>query len=285
MTTVLISVRDLQAALATERPPVVLDVRWPGPGVPGTGLAAYRTGHVPTSTWLDLDTELAGPVVGPGGRHPLPEPQAFERAMRRAGVYADSDVVVLDGGNSLAAGRLWWLLRDAGHASVRVLDGGFAAWERIGGEIASGDPQPRPEGDFVARPGHLPVVDADDVLAGLGRGLRLWDVRASERYRGENEPIDPVAGHIPCARNLPMTGLQRRDGSFLDPTSLRAVLKDVQEGDVLYCGSGITAAQALLALAAAGLDRGVRIYPGSWSDWISAGDRPVEVGVPDGARS
>lgn len=281
MTTVLISARDLRAALASQRPPVVIDVRWPGPGVPGTGLSAYRQGHIPTSTWIDLETELAGPVVGPGGRHPLPESVVFERAMRRAGVDADSDVVVLDGDNSLAAGRLWWLLRDAGHERVRVLDGGFAAWERIGGELESGDPSPRPEGTFVGRSGCLPVVDAHEVLAGLRQGIRLWDVRAAERYRGEREPIDPVAGHIPGARNLPSTWLQRPDGSFLDRESLREVLRDVRAGDVVYCGSGITAAQALLALAVAGLDRGVRLYPGSWSDWISAGDRPVEVGTPD----
>ncbi|WP_432557474.1 sulfurtransferase [Granulicoccus sp. GXG6511] len=281
--TVLISVHELRAALAGSRPPVVLDVRWPGPAGKGTGLSAYRTAHVPHSIWIDLDAELAAPASGPGGRHPLPEPEVFEAAMRRAGVSADRAVVVLDGGNSLAAGRLWWLLRDAGHDRVRVLDGGFSAWERAGAEVATGDPDPVAFGDFVARPGQLPTVDAHEILAGLnkpGSGT-LWDVRAAERYRGDTEPIDPIAGHIPGARNLPTANLQHADGSFLEMGALRESLADVHAGDVVYCGSGITAAQALLALAAAGRADGVRLYPGSWSDWISSGDRPVEVGTQD----
>ncbi|MDO5498710.1 MAG: sulfurtransferase [Propionibacteriaceae bacterium] len=284
--TTLITADELRHALAGDEPPVILDARYPGPAATGNGLPAFREGHIPGSAWIDVDTELAGPAVGPGGRHPLPEPSVFEAALRRAGVGCDGLVVVLDADNSLAAGRLWWLLRDAGHDRVRVLDGGFAAWQRAGGATETGDPAPRPEGDFTARPGQLPVADAEHLTALLdarsaGSALErpaLWDVRAPERFRGETEPIDPVAGHIPGARNLPAAALQHPDGTFLPADELRGLLEGVRPGDVVYCGSGITAAQALVAMAHAGTDAGVRLYPGSWSDWISTGDRPIERG-------
>lgn len=276
---VLITAEELRAALDGPRPPVVLDVRWPGPGRPGSGWTAYVEGHVPDSHWIDLANELAGPANGAGGRHPLPDPRVFETALRRVGVRTDSTIVILDGGNSLAAGRLWWLLRDAGHDRVRVLNGGFAAWVASGGEIARGTPTPPEPGNVTVRPGQLPKVDAAEILAGLRAeaGPTLWDVRAVERYRGDDEPIDPVAGHIPGARNLPTTTLQNPDGSFRAPEILRSRLARIQPGDIVYCGSGITAAQALLALAEVGKADGVRLYPGSWSDWISQ-DRPIEQG-------
>lgn len=273
---VLIQPDELATLLATEQPPVVLDARYPGPAATGNGLPAFREGHIPGSQWIDVNTELSGPTRpdGAGGRHPLPDPAALQQTLRRLGVRQDSRVVVLDGGNAMAAGRLWWLLTDAGVSGVRVLDGGFAAWQGNGGAVATGDPDPVREGDVELRPGQLPVVDADQVAAATGQ---VWDVRAAERYRGESEPIDPVAGHIPGAGNLPSTEAQQPDGRFRDPAELAEVYAEVRPGDIVYCGSGITAAQTLLALTAAGRADGVALYPGSWSDWI-AGDREVATG-------
>lgn len=277
--TVLIDVSALRAALAGPTAPVVLDARYLGPAATGTGLATFLAGHVPGSQWVDLDAELANPAIGPGGRHPLPDIARFEAAMRRVGVNQGSPVVVLDADNSLAAGRLWWLLRHAGHQDVRVLDGGFAAWQRAGGEVDTGHPVAVPPGDFTARAGVLPTVDADTVADLLdGPEVTVWDVRAAERYRGEVEPIDPVSGHIPGARNLPASDNHLIDGRFRQASELRRLFADVRPGDVVYCGSGITAAQALVAMEVAGVGAGVRLYPGSWSDWISTGTRPVARG-------
>lgn len=274
---VLITAAELAAALAGPTPPVVLDARYPGPAAAGNGLPAFEAAHIPGSVWVDVDTELAGPHLGTGGRHPLPDPEHFTAAMRRAGVRSDRAVVVLDGANSLAAARLWWLLRDAGHSDVRVLDGGFAVWERSGGAVATGAAETVAMGDFEGRPGRLAIVGATEIQALIEAGVdpRLWDVRTPERYRGESEPIDPVAGHIPGARNLPATTLFESDGTFLSVDRLRTALADVRASDTLYCGSGLTAAQVLLAMTVAGVADGVRLYPGSWSDWISSSDRPV----------
>ncbi|WP_425309357.1 sulfurtransferase [Ammonicoccus fulvus] len=277
---VLIQPAELAEALAGAHPPVVLDARYPGPAATGNGLPAFEAAHIPGSVWVDVDTELAGPHLGPGGRHPLPDPEAFAAAMRRVGVRHDRGVVVLDAANSLAAARLWWLLRDAGHEDVRVLDGGFAAWERAGGVVATGPAKAATEGDFAGRPGRLPIVGPTEIQALIESGVdpRLWDVRTPERYRGESEPIDPVAGHIPGARNLPATTLFEDDGTFLPADRLRTALAGVNASDTLYCGSGLTAAQVLLAMEVAGVAEGVRLYPGSWSDWISSPDRPVATG-------
>lgn len=273
---VLIRPEELAQLLAAERPPVVLDARYPGPAATGNGLPDFRRGHVPGSQWIDVDTELSGPkqADGSGGRHPLPDPDALQQTLRRLGVRNDSAIVVLDGGNSLAAGRAWWLLTDAGLAGVRVLDGGFEAWRGSGGAVAEGDADPVPAGDVELRPGRLPVADADQVAAAAGQ---VWDVRAAERYRGETEPIDPVAGHIPGAGNLPSSGAQLPDGRFRDPAELAEFYAAVRPGDIVYCGSGITASQTLLALTIADRADGVALYPGSWSDWI-AGDREVATG-------
>lgn len=276
--TVLIGVEELQAALAESNPPVVLDARYPGPAASGNGLSAFLEGHIPGSQWIDVDTDLAESPTGPGGRHPLPSAARFEASMRRAGVSAERAVVVIDADNSLAAGRLWWLLRHFGHESVRVLDGGFAAWARAGGAVESGNPTEVAAGDFRAGRGVLPVVDADQV-AELAHdpAVTVWDVRTPERYRGEVEPIDPVPGHVPGARNLPAAAHHHPDGRFRSVAELQELFAEVRPGDVVYCGSGITAAQALLAMAAAGVE-GVQLYPGSWSDWISTGERPIATG-------
>ncbi|MFE0773712.1 sulfurtransferase, partial [Streptomyces sp. NPDC058861] len=187
----IISASELLSESAGVRPPVLLDVRWALGGPPGR--PAYEAGHLPGAVYVDLDTELAGPP-GSGGRHPLPDPEAFGAAMRRAGVSADRPVVVYDGGSGWGAARAWWLLRWAGHPDVRVLDGGLAAWT---GELTEEVPAPGP-GDFRPRPGALGLLDADGAAAFARSGL-LLDARAAERYRGDVEPLDRVGGHIPGA--------------------------------------------------------------------------------------
>lgn len=278
----LISVDELALELAGPTPPLLLDVRYEL-GRDG-GEEVFAAGHIPGARWVDLEHELsAHDDRAPdnkieGGRHPLPSAEQFSRAMRRVGVDATRPVVVCDGNNSLAAGRLWWMLRDAGHPAVRVLDGGFAAWQGKDGDVEVGCGTPGwSAGDFEAVPGHLPRVDADQVAAlGTAEGT-VWDVRAPERFRGEVEPIDPVAGHIPGARNLPGAANHQSDGRFRSPAELAARLGEVSAGDIVYYGSGITAAQTLLALEIAGIP-GAKLYAGSWSDWISDPNRPVATG-------
>jgi thiosulfate/3-mercaptopyruvate sulfurtransferase len=274
---VLISPAELAELLGSARPPVVADVRWTVGGPPGK--PDFEASHISGAVWVDLETQLAGPP-GVGGRHPLPTIGVFEQAMREIGVRQDSQVVAYDAATSQAASRLWWLLTDAGHRDVRVLDGGLAAWRAAGLPTISGPGRPPPLGDFVAHPGQRPQLDAAEIGALLGRpdAPTLVDVRATERYSGEHEPIDPVAGHIPGAINLPATANLRADGRFLPPAQIARLYAEAGggEGAVLYCGSGITAAHGLLALESAGLT--AAIYPGSWSDWIGDPSRPVATG-------
>ena len=256
-------------------PPRVLDVRWSLGGPPGR--AEYARGHIPGAQFVDLDTELAGPP-GPG-RHPLPDSTDFAAAMRRSGVSSGRPVVVYDASSGLAAARAWWLLRYFGHPAVRVLDGGFAAWTAAGGSVVAGDePAPAP-GDFAATPGHMVLLEAG-AAAKLAAAGALLDARAPERFRGEVEPVDPVAGHIPGARNLPTSGNIDAEGRFLPAAELRARFADagaVPGAPVgAYCGSGVTAAHEVLALAVAGIEAG--LYVGSWSDWITDPTRPVATG-------
>ena len=258
---------------------VVLDVQYELLGPPGSEL--YAAGHLPGARHLDLDEALAGPP-GPAGRHPLPDPLALETALRACGVDDSGGVVVYDQRTSLAAGRAWWVLRWAGHPGVRVLDGGMAAWVRAGYPVTTEVPRPDP-GDVRVRPGSVPVLDAQGAAA-MARGGVLLDVRAPERYRGEAEPIDPVAGHVPGAVNLPMSELLSEDGTFLDPDRLRRVAaahgvhRDTPVGTT--CGSGVTAAQMALALHEAGI--AAIPYVGSWSEWIADPARPVATGPDPG---
>jgi thiosulfate/3-mercaptopyruvate sulfurtransferase len=274
---VLIKPQELAAELDAEQPPVLADVRWNLAGPPGR--PEYEAGHLPGAQWVDLEAELSGPP-GPGGRHPLPAPATFELAMRRIGLSPEAPIVVYDGGTSLAAARLWWLLTDAGHSRVRVLDGGFAAWRAAGLPVESGPGVRVTPGDFVAQPGRRAQLTGPDIAARLtgDPSIRLVDVRAPERYSGEAEPIDPVAGHIPGAIHLPSPGNHATDGRFLPAAIIadRYRQAGVASGAVLYCGSGVTAAQSLLALESAGLT--AAIYPGSWSDWITDPDRPIATG-------
>jgi thiosulfate/3-mercaptopyruvate sulfurtransferase len=274
VTTPLVSVQELADDLASGRTLVLADVRWTLNGPPGE--PEYEQGHLPGALWVDLETELTthGPT---GGRHPLPRPEVFEEAMRRIGVSAGVPVVVYDGATSLAASRLWWLLSDAGHPDVRVLDGGFAGWQDAGLEVETGPSRPRGRGDFVARPGRRRVLSAADVARLLASGERtLVDVRAADRYAGENETIDPVAGHIPGALSRPSTENLVPPGRFKPPAAIAERFADIDDDPVLYCGSGITAAHTLLALETTG--RTGAIYPGSWSDWITDPERPRATG-------
>jgi thiosulfate/3-mercaptopyruvate sulfurtransferase len=269
------------AALAREldhgRGPVLLDVRWRLGGPPG--IESYRRGHLPGAVFTDLDRELAAPP-GPGGRHPLPEAAAFQAAMRAAGVGQERPVVAYDDGDGTAAARAWWLLRYFGHPHVRVLDGGYAAWTAGGHPVSVTEPAPEP-GDFTARPGQMPLLDATGAQGLAGSGI-LLDARAAERYRGDTELVDPVAGHIPGAVSAPTTGNVNTDGTFKDADELQdrfAVLGARPDGGPAvgaYCGSGVTAAHEVLALALAGIP--AALYVGSWSDWITDPARPIATG-------
>ncbi|GHG16840.1 sulfurtransferase [Streptomyces zaomyceticus] len=270
----IISASELLSESAGARPPVLLDVRWTLGGPPGR--PAYEAGHLPGAVYVDLDTELAGPPGG-GGRHPLPDPEAFGAAMRRAGVSADTPVVVYDGGLGWAAARAWWLLRWAGHQDVRVLDGGLTAWP---GELTEKAPTPEP-GDFRPEPGALGLLDADEAAAFARSGL-LLDARAAERYRGDVEPIDRVGGHIPGAVSAPTTENVDGEGRFLAADTLRDRFAGLGAAGgtpvAVYCGSGVSGAHEVLALEIAGVP--AALYAGSWSEWSSDPTRPVATG-PD----
>lgn len=273
--TVLITAADLatELELASDHPPVVLDVRWALGGPPGHG--EYRKGHVPGAVYVDLDTELAAHGAPTDGRHPLPAPEAFEASARRWGVSPGRLVVAYDDNGNQAAARAWWLLRWAGHEDVRLLDGGLAAWQAYGGALATDDVAPAP-GSFTARPGRMPTLGHTALSPYDGV---LLDARAAERYRGETEPVDPKAGHVPGAVSVPTAGNLAPDGRFRPAEQLRERFAEVgADGSrpvAVYCGSGVTAAHEVAALAIAGVD--AALYPGSWSQWSNL-DLPVETG-------
>lgn len=277
---VLIEVDELAELLDSagpgERPAAVIDVRWTLGGP--SRLPDFLAGHIPGARWVDLETELSDHQRA-GGRHPLPGAPAFESAMRRAGVHGDRPVVVYDADNALAAARLWWMLTDAGHPEVRVLNGGFAAWTAAGRPIEVGPGEQPAAGDFVARPGQLPSIGGDQLAARIASGPPpvIIDVRGAERYAGESEPIDPVAGHVPGAINVPSMDNVEPTGRFRRPEAITAHFPEADGSDVVYCGSGITAAHTALARVSAGLPVPT-IYPGSWSDWITDPSRPVATG-------
>ncbi|MFJ9696394.1 sulfurtransferase [Kitasatospora sp. NPDC101183] len=277
----LISAADVARELDSARPPVLLDVRYQlvgaAPGGP-TAAEEYAAGHLPGAHFVDLDRDLAAPPGAPGrgGRHPLPGVAEFGAAMRRFGVSADRPVVVYDGAASMAAARAWWLLRWAGHREVRVLDGGFAVWREAGLPVTAEVPEPG-KGDFEPAPGAMPTVDADGAAAWAREGL-LLDARSGERYRGEVEPVDPRAGHVPGAVSAPTSENVGPDGRFRPAAELAARFRELGAGEratAVYCGSGVTAAHQVLALELAGVD--ATLYPGSWSEWSSDAARPVAV--------
>jgi thiosulfate/3-mercaptopyruvate sulfurtransferase len=273
---VLIDAERAHRLLARDPAPVLLDVRWALGD--HEGRAHHESGHIPGAVYVDLETELAGPPGSGRGRHPLPEPAALQAAARSWGIRSTSHVVAYDDVGNLSAARAWWLLRWAGLARVQLLDGGLGAWRLAGYGIESGPVTPQP-GDVTLAPGRLGVLSAEESAALARTGL-LLDARAPERYRGDFEPVDPRAGHVPGAVSAPTASNLRSDGTFEDPAELarRFAALGAQAGIPIgvYCGSGITAAHEIAALAIAGLD--AALYPGSWSEWVSDPSRPVAVG-------
>jgi thiosulfate/3-mercaptopyruvate sulfurtransferase len=275
----LISVAELAEAVAQGDRPALLDVRWRLGGPPG--IDSYRAGHLPGAMFLDLDSQLAGPP-GEGGRHPLPATADAQAALRSAGVRHGADVVVYDDGDATIAARLWWMLRYYGHERVRVLDGGFRAWAAAGLPVSTQDEVAEP-GDITAKPGQLPTLDAAGA-AELARAGLLLDARAPARYRGETEPVDRVAGHIPGALSAPTAANVTSDGFFQPAAELLARFESLGVDGAapvgVYCGSGVTAAHEVLALALAGVP--AALYVGSWSGWVADPARPVATGPRPG---
>ena len=261
----------------------LLDVRWELGRDDGREL--HLAGHVPGAAYVDLPSDLTDPDVTGRGRHPLPRPEVFTEAMRRSGVRNDRPVVVYDDVGGTSAARAWWLLRHYGHGAVRLLDGGWSAWLAAGGPSEPGAGW-SPSGDFDGSPGHLPTVDAA-AAAAVARDGVLIDARAPARFRGETEPVDPVAGHVPGAVNVPTAqNLERtgaRAGRFRSPAALAEAYAAVhvgvpgRAGEVaVYCGSGVTATHDVLALELLGVR--AALYPGSWSEWVTDPARPVATG-------
>ena len=270
----LVTAGQLAAELAGPGAPTVLDCRWTLAG--GADRDGYGKGHLPGAVFVDLDRDLAAPP-GAGGRHPLPAPEAFQAAMRRAGVRDDRPVVAYDQGEPGGAARAWWLLGWFGHPDARVLDGGLGAWVAAGLPVTTETADPDP-GDFTARPGGRSLLDAAGAARLAAAGV-LLDARAPARYQGLEEPVDPVAGHIPGARNAPMADLVG-DHGLVPPASLRRLLDrhGARPGTPVgaYCGSGVVAANLVLACEVAGIP--ASLYAGSWSDWVADPSRPVATG-------
>jgi thiosulfate/3-mercaptopyruvate sulfurtransferase len=274
---VLISVEELASALASDDAPRLLDVRW-SLAVPD-GRPAYTEAHIPEAIYVDLNEDLASPPSAIEGRHPLPTHGSFERAAREWGLVEGETVVVYDDASGMAAARAWWLLRHAGLRDVRILDGGLAAWRAADAPLESGEIHPVAT-DIELSWGHMPAVDADGAARVAIEGV-LLDARAGERYRGETEPIDPRAGHIPGAVSASTQDNLGDEGTFLAADALRSRFAklgvDGSRPVAVYCGSGVTAAHEIAALAEAGLD--AALYPGSWSQWSNDEERRVATGA------
>ena len=255
----------------------IVDVRF-DLGDTAAGERAYHEGHVPGAVYAHLDRDLSAPLGKHGGRHPLPDPARLAGRLGELGIGNEHLVVAYDAGNGMVASRLWWLLRYLGSERVRVLDGGFAAWLEAGLPVTTEVPH-HPAAAFQQKVRSEMAVDREHVLASLGRqGTVIVDARAAERYRGDIEPLDPIAGHIPSAVNYPFAG-NLEGGRFKSPEELRRRFADLADADevVVYCGSGVSAAHDVLALEEAGF-AGAKLYHGSWSDWCSYEEPPVATG-------
>jgi thiosulfate/3-mercaptopyruvate sulfurtransferase len=249
---------------------------------PDWGEAEYRAAHIPGAVYAHLDQHLSRPKTGRNGRHPLPDVGAFKAQLGRWGIATGVQVVVYDQLDGMFAARLWWMLRALGHEAVAVLDGGWARWRREGRPVRAGD-EARPPATFTG-PDRLAGTVTPEEAGRMARdpAARLLDGRAPQRYRGEVEPIDPIAGHIPGALNYPYQRSLQSDGTFRSPAEVRAELAAVlgqtpPDQAATYCGSGVTACHLILAAEYAGL-AGVQLYPGSWSEWIADPSRPIAAG-------
>lgn len=251
---------------------------------PDSGRAAYDAGHIPGAQFVHLDIDLSDKRAGPNGefrgRHPLPERNAFAGTLRRLGVNHGTQVVAYDAHGGMFAARLWWMLRWIGHEAVAVLDGGLQAWQEQGMTLSTED-APRPRGNVEPHASLVSTADANEILANLNTRKRtVIDARAPDRFRGENETLDPVGGHIPGAKNRFFKDNLQADGRFKPADQLKAEfspLIEAPDATIMQCGSGVTACHNLLALDVAGL-RGAALYPGSWSEWCADPSRPVAAG-------
>ncbi len=262
---------------------VIIDCRF-DLGNPDAGFIAYRQGHIPNAVYAHLDTDLSDKRPGPNGefrgRHPLPSREAFMETLRNWGIHPHTQVVAYDAQGSMFAARLWWMLRWCGHEAVAVLDGGLPAWQALGRTLTTDMPAPT-RGTISLKDPLVKTVDAQTLLENIEHPTRtVIDARAPDRYRGENETLDPVGGHIPGAKNRFFRDNLQADGRFKSSEQLRrefATLIAHPEQAVMQCGSGVTACHNLLALEVAGLE-GAALYPGSWSEWCADATRPVERG-------
>lgn len=256
---------------------VVIDCRF-DLADPAKGESQYLEGHIPGARYAHLDRHLSGPKTGTNGRHPLPDPDTIARTFSALGISSGQQVIAYDADSGMYAARLWWMLRWMGHDAVAVLDGGLARWQREGHAVRGGA-EPSTAGHFTGAPRPGWRVTVDDVMKDLGSPLRLLvDSRTPERYRGINETLDPVGGHIPGAANYFFQQNLTAEKTFKSPDDLKtqwsAIIKGRDPQDVVvYCGSGVTACHNLLALEHAGI-HGARIYPGSWSEWSADPSRP-----------
>ncbi|MBA4341683.1 MAG: sulfurtransferase [Methylibium sp.] len=276
----LISAQQLQALIESHKPLLLLDLSFELAN-PEAGALAYARGHLPGAYYLHLDRDLSAPKTGSNGRHPLPGREAFAARMASLGLSADTQVVCYDAQGGMYAARAWWMLLWLGHAAVAVLDGGLAAWRDAGGALSTETPEPPAPSAFLPGEPLVAAISADALQRRLGR-LRLIDARAGERFRGEVEPLDTKAGHIPGASNRAFAGNLNPQGRFKPAAELRAEFEPLvapyAAADVVHqCGSGVTACHNLLAMVHAGLGLGA-LYPGSWSEWSSDPARPIATG-------
>ncbi|CAN5562671.1 sulfurtransferase [soil metagenome] len=277
---ILISVSELAERLSAVR---ILDVRWTL--MQPDGRPAYRAGHIPGAVYVDLDAELSDHSVTGRGRHPLPGALALQESARRWGINPGGTVVVYDNWGGMAAARAWWLLRAGGVANVVLLDGGWAAWQRAGHPTETGEFTPVPGTVVISSLSGLPVVDADGIAAAAGGSDHVvLDARAAARYRGDEEPLDPRAGHIPGAVSASTAENLTAEGTFKPAAELRARFAAVGAGEfpvTVYCGSGVSATHEIAALAIAGYDDAA-LFPGSWSEWSNDPARPAATGPAPG---
>ena len=285
MYTTLITPAELQQLQGSGTPVHLLDVSFELMK-PDAGSAQFDAEHLPGSTYVHLDRHLSdktGADRASGGRHPLPSRETFAQRLGELGVSNDVQVVVVDRQGANYAGRLWWMLKWCGHEAVAVLDGGLPAWKAMGGALSSGPAPAVPPTRFELRPVLAQLATTDEIANSLGRpGLTLIDARAAARFRGETEPLDPVAGHIPGALNRPFVQSVTADGRFKPAAELRAEFEQLlgardPASVVHHCGSGVSALPNLLAMEIAGLGR-TRLYAGSWSEWCNTPGMPVAQG-------